>query len=138
MPESLLGINAASPHQETALELMEKMLDDDGWLGMPVNKEKWEEKFHQNAAEDGGSYASMGGSKGEEKEEYYHLDIYPASEEEIERLLKIAEAARIPYVKNSVLENAVCETGEKVLAGEMSASAGAEEVVQKLAIYMSE
>ncbi len=138
MPESLLGINAASPHRETALELMEKMLDDDGWLGMPVNKEKWEEKFHQNAAEDGGSYASMGGSKGEEKEEYYHLDIYPASGEEIERLLKIAEAARIPYVKNSVLENAVCETGEKVLAGEMSASAGAEEVVQKLAIYMSE
>lgn len=138
MPASLLGINAASPYQETALELMEKMLDDDGWLGMPVNKEKWVEKFHRNATEDGGSYASMGGSRGDEKEEYYHLDIYPASREEIERLMKIVEAAQIPYVKNSVLENAVCETGEKVLAGEMSASSGAEEVIQKTALYMSE
>ena len=67
MPRNLLGINAASPYQETALELLEKMLDDDGWLGMPVNKEKWVEKFHQNATGDGSSYASMGGSKGEEK-----------------------------------------------------------------------
>ncbi len=138
MPESLIGINAASPYQETALELAEKMLDDDGWLGMPVNKEKWSERFRQNATEDGGSYASMGGSKGDEKEEYYHLDIYPASEEEIGQLMEIVEAARIPYVKNSVLEKAVCETGEKVLAGEMSPSAGAEEVIQKTAIYMSE
>ena len=138
MPRNLLGINAASPYQETALELLEKMLDDDGWLGMPVNKEKWVEKFHQNATEDGSSYASMGGSKGEEKESYYHIDIYPASEAEIEQMMKIVEAGKTPYVKNSLLENAVCETGEKVLAGEMSASDGAEEVIQKTSIYMSE
>lgn len=136
-PESLLGIAATSRHQETALELMEKMLDDDGWLGMPVNREKWTETFHKRPTESG-SYASMGGSRGDEKEEYYHLDIYPASEEEVERLLEIVEAGSVPYIRDSVLENAVCETGVKVLAGKMSASAGAEEVIRKTAIYMAE
>ncbi len=53
-------------------------------------------------------------------------------------MMKIVEAGKTPYVKNSLLENAVCETGEKVLAGEMSASDGAEEVIQKTSIYMSE
>lgn len=137
MPGSLLGIGAASAHQETALELLDKMLDDDGWQGMPVNKEKWVERFHQNVTEDGRSYASMGGSRGDGTE-MYHLDIYPASEDAISSLMKIAEGGKIPYVRNSVLENAVCETGVKVLAGEMDASAGAEEVIQKTAIYMSE
>ena len=69
---------------------------------------------------------------------FRRVTVYPASEAEIEQMMKIVEAGKTPYVKNSLLENAVCETGEKVLAGEMSASDGAEEVIQKTSIYMSE
>lgn len=137
VPSGLMGISRTSEYQDIAVRLLEKMLDDDGWSGMPVNKEKWGESFRRHASEDGSSYASMGGS-GVDGKELYHLDIYPASEEEIARLMKIAEEGNTPYVRDSMLEDAVCRTGVKVLRGEISASAGAEEVIQKMGIYMAE
>lgn len=66
------------------------------------------------------------------------MDIYPASEEEIARLMKIAEEGNTPYVRDSMLEDAACRAGIKVLRGEISASEGAEEVIQKMGIYMAE
>lgn len=137
VPSGLMGISRTSEYQGIAVRLLEKMLDDDGWSGMPVNKEKWGESFRRHASEVGSSYASMGGS-GVDGKELYHLDIYPASEEEIARLMKIAEEGNTPYVRDSMLEDAVCRTGVKVLRGEISASAGAEEVIQKMGIYMAE
>lgn len=137
VPNGLMGISRTSEYQEIAVGLLEKMLDDDGWSGMPVNKEKWGESFRRYASEDGSCYASMGGS-GADGKERYHLDIYPASEEEIARLMEIAEEGNTPYVKDSMLEDAVCKAGLKVLRGEISASAGAEEVIQRMAVYLAE
>lgn len=136
-PISIMGISRTSDYKDIAAELLMKMLDDDGWNGIPVNKEKCRERFLINATEDGSSYGSIGvvsqdGSNG------IGLDIYPASEEEIALLMKAAEEGNTPYVKDSVLENAVCEAGVKVLRGEIDAAAGAEEVIAKTAIYISE
>lgn len=136
-PISIMGIGETSVHKDIAVELLTEMLDDDGWNGMPVNKEKCRERFLINATEDGGSYGSMG-VVSEDGNTSIGLDIYPASEEEIALLMKAAEEGHTPYVEDSVLENAVCNAGVKVLRGEMSASAGAKEVLAKTAIYMSE
>lgn len=137
VPDGIIGISRTTAHQDIAMEVLGKMLDDDGWDGMPVKKEKCMERFRINATEDGSSYGSMGVSS-QDGSNYIGIDIYPASEEEIALLMKAAEEGKSPYVKDSVLESAVCEAGVKVLRGEMDASAGAEEVMQKTAIYMSE
>ena len=137
VPKNLIGINKTSGQQEVAIELMERMLDGDAWENQPVNKEECREKLRANDKGDGSSYASMGGSDADGNHSY-SLELYPASEEEVERLMKLAEESTIPYIRDSVLENAVCEIGSKVLRGEISASAGAEEVIQKTSIYMSE
>ncbi|HBA70521.1 MAG TPA: hypothetical protein DCZ40_14375 [Lachnospiraceae bacterium] len=137
VPDGIIGISRTTAHQDIALEVLGKMLDDDGWNGMPVNKEKCMERFRVNATEDGSSYGSMGVSS-QDGSNYIGIDIYPASEEEIALLVNVAEEGKSPYIKDSVLESAVCEAGVKVLRGEMDASAGAEEVMQKTAIYMSE
>ena len=57
---------------------------------------------------------------------------------DLERLMEVVEESPVPYVQDSILEKAVCEAGGKVLRGEISPLSGAEEVVQKTAIYMSE
>ncbi len=137
VPDSLIGISSTSKHQDIAAELLEEMLDGEGWRGMPVGKEKCKERFLINATEDGGSYGAMGVSSADDNS-YIGLDIYPASEEEIELLMKTITDGNTPYIKDSVLENAVCAAGTKVLQGEISAQEGTKEVVQKIAIYMSE
>ncbi len=137
VPDGVLGISQTSAHKEIAAELLMEMLDDDGFGGMPVNREKCRERFRLNATEDGGSYGSMGVSS-QDGSNYIGIDIYPASEEEIGLLMKAAEECSTPYVRDSVLESAVCEAGIKVLRGEMDASAGVEEVLEKTEIYMSE
>ncbi len=137
LPDGLVGISASCSYPEIALELLEDILDDGGWNGMPVNKEKCRERFLLNATEDGGSYGSMGTESADGKS-YLALDIYPASDEEITKLLEIAAEGSTPYIKDTVLENAVYLAGVKALAGEMDASAAAEEVILKTSIYMSE
>lgn len=137
LPDGLMGISSTSRYQDIAAGLLEEMLDGEGWGGMPVGKEKCKERFLINATEDGGSYGAMGVSD-QDGGNYIGLDIYPASEEEIELLIKTITEGNTPYIRDSILENAVCDAGIKVLQGELSALEGAEEVVQKTAIYMSE
>ncbi len=137
MPKNLMGISKTCGQQEAAVELMGMMLDDDGWENIPVNKEKLKEKFRANDKEDGGSYASIGGSNADGSGSY-SMDLYASSEEDVERLMEVVEESPVPYVQDSILEKAVCEAGGKVLRGEISPLSGAEEVVQKTAIYMSE
>ena len=137
MPKNLMGISKTCGQQEAAVELMGMMLDDDGWENIPVNKEKLKEKFRVNDKEDGGSYASIGGSNADGSGSY-SMDLYASSEEDVERLMEVVEESPVPYVQDSILEKAVCEAGGKVLRGEISPLSGAEEVVQKTAIYMSE
>ncbi len=137
VPGSLMGINRTSEHRDMAVQLLEEMLDNHSWEGMPVNRAQWNESMRGNETEDGSAYASMGGSAADGSNSYF-LDLYQSSEEDIGHLEKIAEEASVPYVKEAILEDAVIETGVKVLRGEMSPTAGVEEVMQKTAIYMAE
>lgn len=137
VPDSIMGISQTSAHQDIAAKLLAEMLEDDGWGGIPVNREKCREKFLINATEDGGSYGTIGVQE-QDGSNYIGMDIYPASEEEIGLLMKAAEESSTPYIRDSVLEGAVCETGKKVLRGEMDIAAGVEEVMKKTEIYMSE
>ena len=137
LPDGIMGISTSCGYPEIAAEILDYVLNGDGWDGIPVNKEKCMEKFLINAQEDGSSYGTMG-IESEDGKSYLALDIYSASEEEITRLMDLASKAETPYVREPVLEDAVCLAGVKVLCGELDASAAAEEVIRKTAIYMTE
>ena len=137
VPGSLMGINRTSKNQEMAALLLEAMLDNHSWEGMAVNKAQWNENMREHVTEDGGPYATMGGTESDGSLSYT-LDLYQSSEEDIQYLEKLVKEARVPYVREAVLEDAAAEVGVRVLREEMSPLAGAEEVMQKTAIYMAE
>ncbi len=137
IPGTIAGISQTSGQQEMAAELLGELLEESYGTGLSLKKENLREDLHANATEDGSSYASAGGGEAEDGT-YINYEIYPASEEEIDRLIGIAEQAEVPYVRNRVLEKAVCEAGEKVLKGEMSAKEGVQEVKNRVALYIAE
>ena len=136
VPETVVGISQNSKYKETAFELLEGMIDGSDWGSFPVKKNEFQESLRMNKTADGSSYGGMAVS--DQDGITISLDIYPASEEEIEHLERIAEMEAIPYISDSVLEDAVCEAGIKVLNGKISAQEGVQEVIKKTAIYMSE
>ena len=136
IPQSIVGISAASRQQEMAAELMEILLETSYWSGLSLKEEQLREDLRANATKDGVSYASAGGA--EMDGTYVILEIYPASEEEADRLVQMAASAKEPYVRNRILEEAVCAVGEKVLKGEMDAREGVQEVKQRVALSMAE
>lgn len=137
VPGTISGISRTSQYQEMAAELLEILLEKSYGTGLSLKKEQMREDLHANANEDGSSYASAGGGEAEDGS-YIFLEIYPASEEEVERLMQIAEQAEIPYVRNRVLEKAVCDAGESVLKDEISVKEGVQEVKNRVALYMAE
>lgn len=136
IPEMLLGISATSKYPDIAGELLQRALDGEAWDGFPVGKEKCREELLINFNEEGSQYGGM--SVMDENGTALSLDIYPSSKEEVEHLMRQAESAAMPYVKDSVLEDAVREAGSRVLAGEMSEEDGVAAVQKKVAIYMAE
>lgn len=136
IPQAIAGISQTSEHQQLAAELVESLLEESYWTGLSLHKERLRKDLRANDTGDGSSYASAGGER--EDGEMIYLEIYPASEEETEKLIQIAEAAKVPYVADRVLEQAVWETGEKVLRGEMTAPEGAKEAAGWVSLYMAE
>ena len=136
IPQTIAGISQTSEYQEMAAEMVGMLIGETYWSGLNLNKEQLRKDLRVYATEDGSSYASAGGSG--EDGTYISFEIYPASEEEVDRLIQIAEQAEIPYVKDRVLEKAVWEAGEKVLKGESTAKEGAKEVMNRVALYLAE
>lgn len=135
IPRAIAGVGAVSAHREEAFGLLEKLVRE-SWSGCMADKGKMREHFMINATEDGGSYGSIEVQK--EDGTTIGYNIYPASGEEVDRLLQMAQQAKTAYVENEVLENAVCEAGEKVLKGEITAKEGVEEVKKQVSLFMAE
>ena len=135
IPHTILGINSKTANADEAGELLAQMF---GYSNTPsvgaysVNKKTWNDSMVAYATSDGSYYSSSGGG---DKESLY---VYSSSKEEISRLEKIIESAVNPYIQDSVLEDAVCETGVKILRGETSVESGVTDIVNKLAIYLAE
>ena len=138
IPNTIMGISAASRNAEQVAELIKLMLSGEGMFyseSYPINKSAFQNIFvnRYTDSDDLGSMA-VSGMDGETRV----LDIKWPNEEEIAKLTEYAEKAVTPYIRDAVLEDAVCEVGMKVLSGKMGAEEGVVEVEKKTAIYMSE
>lgn len=141
VPATMLGINAASTKLERAREFFREFLGKEVQEALGsyvINKGALEEAFRpeEDYLGENGEYGVIAIMDEEGRET--DLDIYAASEEELERFREWLGSADTPYIEDLVLEKAVFEEGEKYLRGEQSLETTQEAIRQRLSIYLSE
>ncbi|MDE7285937.1 MAG: ABC transporter substrate-binding protein [Lachnospiraceae bacterium] len=144
IPQSLIGINAASSEIEKAEKMLKVLFGKENqtslYNGLPVNQTGIEDgtltlKNASTLSEDG-IYQSFGISN--EDGEYLSLADYWFDEEQKQFIRDWVRTVDTPYVKDEVLEDAVYSEGIRYMRGEQSLQEAVDAIEQKVSIYMSE
>lgn len=140
--ETLLGISAASKHTELAEDFVKlcfkKEAQSNLFNGFAVNKAAFEDSFaiDESMVGDDGGYLYFSMSNGEGLSVDY--TAYPVNDGQIAEFRRCLEAADTPYIKNSVLEEAVYEAGTAYLQDSQSLDETVNAIEKKLALYLAE
>lgn len=137
VPNGIIGVNSASKDMETTLDFYKSLYSDelqeaDVEEGFPINM-----KVFSNLAKGKNIMESyIGSSDRNGREIRYQLTI--PTDEEMKRLLEIAESLTTPTLMDSTIQDTVQTYGEKVLSGEISLDEGVKSIVQKVDLYLQE
>lgn len=141
-PQTLAGIHAVSAHIEQAEAFLEVLLGVENqsslYNGFAVNREAFHKILQetQDDIDDDGVYSSI--TMMDEDEQIFRLTIYWPSEAQITELQNWIEAVKIPYIEDTVLEEAVYEAGAAYLQGTQSLEDTLAAIEKKVSIYMAE
>ncbi len=148
-PSVLVGISAASAHQEQAERFFDIMMGTEVqgllWDGFVVNQTALKNQLSpqwqvfKNAGRDmdyGEVTNSMAGSY--ENGLSFEMEIHMPTKEEFQTLYDLCCQVKTPYVVDPVVESAVVEAGGRYLAGHKTLEETVEAVVAKVEIYMAE
>lgn len=147
-PAVLVGISAGSAHQEEAERFFDTMMGTQvqGLLydGFMVNQSalknqlspQWAVFRNDENTNYGEVYGAVGGSYGDGPQ--YWMDIYMPKKEEFQELYELCREVKTPYVADSVVEDAVIETGARYLSGSLSLEEAVDKIMAKIEIYMAE
>lgn len=141
IPTLLLGISSASPRAEFAQDFLRQFLSKDAqaaMTGFSVNKDALEQQFTPNeeAVGENGEYGSIGTSGWDDV--HLSLNVYIATQEQLNAFYGWMESMDTPYVEDTVLEETVFEEGDKYISGQQSLEEALNAIEQKIAIYLSE
>ena len=103
-----------------------------------VNRDALEQQFttNEDVVGEDGAYGSIGTSGWDD--EPLSLNVYIASQEQLDTLYGWMESMDTPYVEDTVLEKTVFEEGDKYISGEQTLEETLTAIEQKIAIYLSE
>lgn len=141
VPETILGINAASGKKELAEDFLKMFLGKENQValgGYAVNKKALEELLvpEEEYLGENGEYGAMAIIDEDGLE--YILNIFFPDSEELAVLWGWYESADIPYISDAVFEETVFEEGAKYILGQQSLEEALEAIVKQLAIYIAE
>ena len=141
IPQTLLGINAASGQKALAEDFMKMFLGKDNQYalgGYSINRSALAELFQpeEKYVGENGEYGSM--AMVDEEGIEVSLDVYVPTEEELAAFYQWMESANTPYIEDKVLEKAVIDEGVKFFREEQGLEEALDAIEQKLSIYMAE
>lgn len=148
-PAVLVGISAASVHQEQAERFfdvlmgieVQSLLYDGFMTNQTALKDQMSPQWgvFKNAGYDadyGEPANSVSGSWGDGRE--FSMDIYIPTKEEYQALYDLCCQVKTPYIADTVVESAVIECGAQYLRGYKSLEETVNNIVAKVEIYMAE
>lgn len=141
-PQTLAGIHAVSANIEQAEDFLEVLFGVENqsslYNGFAVNREAFHKILQEikDDIDDEGVYSSL--TMMDEDEQIFLLTVYWPSEAQITELQNWIEAVKIPYIEDTVLEEAVYEAGAAYLQGTQSLEDTLAAIENKVSIYMAE
>ena len=138
-PRGIVGINAGTKEEELSYDFLEELfseqvLKNDLNDGYPVNQKAFDQFF----VDPSGGTSQEGFSASSEDGVRVDVMIRWPKGEELDRVKELIGTLTLPSDVESMLKEAVCTTGEKVLRGEMTPQEGADEIGQKMELYFAE
>ena len=141
VPETILGINAASSKKELAEDFLREFLGKEiqcALGGFAVNRAAFEEllKVNEKYLGENNMYGSM--VMIDEDGVEVELDVYYPEASELDVLRGWMSTTDTPYIADAVLEETIFEEGAEYIQGNQSLEETLDAIEQQLAIYMSE
>lgn len=138
-PKGIVGVNAGTKEEELSYDFLEELfseqvLKNDLNDGYPVNQKAFDQFF----VDPSGGTSQEGFSASSEDGVRVDVMIRWPKGEELDRVKELIGTLTLPSDVESMLKEAVCTTGEKVLRGEMTPQEGADEIGQKMELYFAE
>lgn len=134
VPSVTVGISSKGRQPEAAKQFVQYLFDGKMQKtkggGLPVQKEAFRSVIDGHQYEGNPSQVDM--------EEGIRLELAPRTEEEIQKLMGLAESLKTPALQDDVIKEAVLEQGKKVLKGESAPEEAAAAVAQKVNLYLAE
>lgn len=140
VPCMILGVSSKSTQTQTAEQFVSYLFSNKAqkisqFGGFPVEKEAFRSVIDGHEYEGKESLVSTGGVGLDEKLSYA---MEPTPEEEVKKMIDIAESLKTPALCDDVIKDAVTEQGEKVLKGELDPQEATDAIMQKVNIYLAE
>lgn len=138
-PQTLTGISAVSDHVDLAEAFLRLLLGKENQLslfnGYAVNREAFNNirKEEIGPDEEYGNIAMM-----DEDGQVFQLIVYWPGETQTAKLRDWMETVTVPYIEDTVLEEAVYEAGVSYLQGKQSLEDTLKAIEKKASIYMAE
>ena len=135
VPSVTVGISSKGSQPEAAEQFVKYLFSGEmqkisQGSGLPVQKEAFRSVIDGHQYEGNTSWVDL--------EEGIRFELAPRTEEEIQRLMGLAESLKTPALQDEVIKEAVLEQGEKVLGGEEDPKEAAAAVAQKVNLYLAE
>lgn len=142
-PVNIIGVSSRSNHPEEARKLAAFLLSKEALStemdgGFSVNRDGFEASTAaqvQNLTEHGYTFSS---SSSDDPDSYVELTVGAPTEEELEKLRKLAEEADTPSLTDSVIQSLVFEQTGGCLAGSISEEEAVNAIIQKINLYLAE
>lgn len=140
VPSMIMGISSKSIQTEVAEQFVKYLFTPEAQKisqggGFPVDKDAFRSTNDGHQYKENDSLVAVGGVSLDEMIDY---EMKPRTEEEMKKLIDLAEEVKIPALQDGVIKDAVTEYGEKVLKGEMEPQEATNAIMQKVNIYLAE
>lgn len=145
-PRSIVGISAKASEKEAAEKFVKFLFEEESQRasndeGLAVNSKVYEDMTYWKMGKSSGdTIGSIGTSydTGDGNIKQIEMDEIIPEDEAIQNIIDLGKTLTVPAKSNQIIRNAVAESGEKYLNGEMSLDDAVKAIMQEVNLYLSE
>ncbi len=145
-PRSIVGISAKASEKEAAEKFVKFLFEEESQRasndeGLAVNSKVYEDMAYWKMGKSSGdTIGSIGTSydTGDGNIKQIVMDEIIPEDEAIQNIIDLGKTLTVPAKSNQIIRNAVAESGEKYLNGEMSLDDAVKAIMQEVNLYLSE